>query len=279
MKKLTDFFFYSSFFISICAFALVAETYLLCRLPINWPVSFLIFFATLFLYNLDNLLPYKTAQKMLLTERKSWLLQHQAWLKVVVVISGLAALGLFIFLVPKIPLAFIIPVFLISILYSLPVFPGRNGKFPLRDVPFLKVFLIALVWAALTVWLPLLVDGSKMDLYQQILILRRVLFIFALTLLFDIRDKKKDTLAGTLTFPVKFGTVFTKFLSITALLVFALLVHFQEEGTVRWALEISAVVAVPVVYFTEEDRPDYFFAILADGMMLLQFLTVWAFMQ
>jgi hypothetical protein len=260
--------------------ALVAETYLLCHLPVNWSVSFLIFFATLFLYNLDNLLPYKTAQKMLLTERKNWLLQHQNWLKAVVVFSGVGALSLFIFLLPKVPLVFIIPVFLISILYSLPVLPGRNGKFPLRDIPFLKVFLIALVWAALTVWLPLLIDGKNIDsATKELLILRRVLFIFALTLLFDIRDIKKDGLAGTLTFPVKFGTVFTKFLSVSALLAFAVLVHFQEEGAVRWALELSAVVAGLVVYFTEEDRPDYFFAILADGMMLLQFLIVWFFIR
>jgi hypothetical protein len=158
--------------------------------------SFLIFFATLFLYNLDNLLPYKTGQQMVLSERKKWLLTHRKFLKAVVTISGLAAFMLFLKLLPHIPLAFILPVFLVSILYSLPFLPGKNKRIPLRDVPFLKVFLIAGVWSALTVLLPLLIAGENLDTeYNQTLLLRRFLFIFALTLLFDIRDVQKDKLS------------------------------------------------------------------------------------
>lgn len=279
MKKLTDVFFYSSFFISGCALSLVAETYLLCRLPFNARAGFLIFFATLFLYNLDNLLPYKTAQRMVLTPRKTWLLQNQSWLKGVTVVSGLAAAGLYVSLASTIPLKFILPLFLVSVLYSFPVLPGRTGRLPLRDVPFLKVFLIAGVWAALTVELPLLVAGKEVESPEIMLILRRFLFIFALTLLFDIRDRQKDTLSGTLTFPVKFGTVFTKALSTAFLLAFCGLIWFQETGAVETSLILSVVVAGLVVWFTSEKRPDYYFMILADGMMLLQFLLVWLFLR
>ncbi|HSI91391.1 MAG TPA: hypothetical protein VK927_09770, partial [Adhaeribacter sp.] len=184
MKKITAFFFYSSFFISLCAFGLVWETYLLTGLPVYWPVPLLVFSATLFLYNFDNLLPYKTGQQMVLSERKNWLLTHRKTLLGLVVISGTAALGLFFYLLPKVPLWFILPLFLVSVLYSLPVIPGRKGRFPLRDVPLLKVFLVALVWAALTVGLQLLVAGTELDQsYITGLLLRRFLFIFALTLL------------------------------------------------------------------------------------------------
>ena len=276
MKKLADFFFYSSFFISLCSLALTYETHLLADLPQNPKLLALIFFATLFLYNLDSLLPYKTAQIALLSERKKWLLAHQNWLKIIVVISALAASGLFLLLLPKIPLSFILPIFLISIFYSLPVFKGNNGRYPLRDIPFLKVFLIAGVWAALTVWLPLLVAGKEISFTTEgLLILRRFLFIFALTLLFDIRDTQKDRLAHTLTFPVKFGTVFTKLLSLFALLLFMGLVYLKETGSIRWALEVSAIIAAVTVSITTPKRSDCFFALVADGMMMLQFLLVY----
>ncbi len=259
----------------MCGLALTFETYLLANLDPDWRVLLLVFLATLFLYNLDNLLPYKTAQVQLLSERKKWLIAYRKFLKRIVFISGAAALILFILLLPQIPFTFILPVFLVSILYSLPVLKGRQGWFPLRDVPFLKVFLIAGVWAAITVWLPLLVAGKGISFSAEgLLILRRFLFIFALTLLFDIRDIQKDALANTLTFPVKFGTVFTKILSVAALLVFMGLVFFQETGAIRWALEASAIISGLVVLATTEKRPDHFFALFADGMMMVQFLLV-----
>ena len=215
---------------------------------------------------------------MVLSERKKWLLGHRKFLLAVVIFSGAAALGLFLYLFPKIPLGFILPVFLVSILYSLPVIPYGGKRIPLRDVPFLKVFLVALVWSALTVALPLLVSGESLSSsYNLLLLLRRFLFIFALTLLFDIRDSRKDRLAGTVTFPGRFGSVFTKALSGAALLVFTILVFISETGSVLPALALSAVAAGLVVYYAEEDRSDYYFAVLADGMMLLQFLAVWGF--
>lgn len=262
----------------MCALALTFETYLQAALPANREVLLLVFLATLFLYNLDSLLPYKTAQTSLLSERKTWLLAHRKFLKAIVLVSGLVAAGIFLKLLPQIPLVFIIPIFLISVLYSLPVFKGRNGWFPLRDIPFLKVFLIAGVWAALTVWLPLLIAGKPISFTAEgLLILRRFLFIFALTLLFDIRDTEKDRLAGTRTFPVQFGTVFTRMLSLSALLLFSLLVYLVETGPMFWALEASAVFAAITVSCTHPKRSDYFFTLFADGMMMLQFLLVYLF--
>lgn len=264
----------------MCGLALTTETHLLAGLPLNWPVLLLVFFATLFLYNLDNLLPYKIAQVTVISERKAWLLAHRGFLKLVVSCAGLAAAGLFLYLLPRIPIAFILPIFLVSVLYSLPVFKNSGGRFPLRDIPFLKVFLIAGVWAALTVWLPLLIAGQPIGFAAEgALILRRFLLIFALTLLFDIRDIRKDQLAGTLTFPVKFGSVFTKVLALTALLGFALLVFFTETGAVRWALETSVLFSAITILATRPNRSDYFFTLFADGMMMLQFLLVYLALQ
>ncbi|MBK0404298.1 hypothetical protein I5M27_14975 [Adhaeribacter sp. BT258] len=279
MKKLTDFLFYSSIFISLCGLALTAETYLVARIPLDWRVGFLIFFATLFLYNLDSLLPYKTGQQHFLSERKKWIFGHRRLLLGLAVFSGMMVVALYALLYQLVPFWFFIPFLVISIFYSLPVLPAAKGFIPLRDVPLLKVFLVALVWSGLTVLLPLLVSGAEIGLEElSRFLLRRFLFIFALTLLFDIRDLQKDKRTGTVTFPGEFGVPFAKILSFSALAFFMLLTLFQETGNERIALVLSAVLAALVVVFSEEDRPDYYYAGLADGMMLLQFLLVWLFM-
>ncbi|MFC5270713.1 hypothetical protein [Adhaeribacter terreus] len=279
LKKLTDFLFYSSIFISLCGLALTAETYLVARIPLDARVGLLIFFATLFLYNLDSLLPYKTGQHLFLSERKKWIFGHRKLLLGVAVFSGMVVLALYTQLYRQVPFWFFIPFFIISVFYSLPVLPTTKGFIPLRDVPLLKVFLVALVWSGLTVLLPLLVSGAEIgaeEIYR--FLLRRFLFIFALTLLFDIRDVQKDKRTGTVTFPGKFGVPFAKILSLSALAFFIVLTLFQETGHERIALVLSAVFAAIVVAFSEEHRPDYYYAGLADGMMLLQFLLVWIFM-
>jgi 4-hydroxybenzoate polyprenyltransferase len=279
LKKLTDLLFYSSIFISLCGLALTAETYLVARIPLDGRVGFLIFFATLFLYNLDSLLPYKTGQQLFLSERKKWIFGHRKLLLIMAVFSGLMVLALYTQLYQQVPFWFFIPFLVISVFYSLPVLPTTKGFIPLRDVPLLKVFLVALVWSGLTVLLPLLVSGVAIgpeEIYR--FLLRRFLFIFALTLLFDIRDVQKDKRTGTVTFPGKFGVPFAKILSLSALAFFILLTLFQETGNERVALVLSAVFAGIVVAFSEEERPDYYYAGLADGMMLLQFLLVWLFM-
>lgn len=276
LKKIIDFLFYGSFFIAACAFALVWETYLLLPAVPTFRLAALVFFATLFLYNADAILPYKFNQQEVLTAKKLWLLRHRTVLAVVVLVSFCGAAFLFFLAHQQVNFWFLLHLGLLSGIYSLPLFPGKEKKKPLRDVPLLKVFLIAYVWASVTVVLPALQAGETVW-NENILLLfaRRFLFIFALTLLFDIRDHTKDKLTGTRTFPGLIGIRNTKLLSLGALAVFAALVPFGLNPAQQAGLWFSAAAAAVVVLAAREDRPDYFFAGVVDGMMLLQFLVVY----
>ena len=99
--------------------------------------------------------------------------------------------------------------------------------------------------------------------------------MFALTLLFDIRDYNKDKITNTLTFPGLFGVPKTKLLSIILLGIFGWLAWQTETHATLLALELSNLAAVLVVLFSHEKRNDYYFLLLADGMMLLQSLLVY----
>lgn len=271
---------FSNLFIAACAFGLVCQTYLLLRVPIRIGLAALAFFATLLVYNLDGLLPYKYHQDVHFSEQKNWVMRHRSFLLTLIAISGLAAGYLFFRFVPIHQSWFIAHLVVISLLYSLRIIPQKNGGFmPLRNVPLVKAFLIAYVWSWVTVLLPLLSLGMPVFSAAGILFLRRFCFLLALALLFDIRDYRKDKLTGTLTLPGLVGIRPTKFLSLTLLGIFAGLTGQTESGPALPGLAVSALAAVLVVVFTHEKRSDYYFLILADGMMLLQFLLVYFFMQ
>lgn len=277
-KKVTDWVLYSSLFISACAFGLTALTYLLIGEEVEWRVAGMLFFATLFLYNLEVLLPGPVRPPVLLTEKKAWLVAHQRavwWLAV-----GAAGLAGYLFLTgsPAFPFLFLLHLFVISVLYTFPVMSRKYRYLPLRRVPLLKVFLVAYVWSALTVLLPLLYLGRDLGSPEHSwMFARRFLFVFGLALLFDIRDFTKDKAYGTLTFPVLLGIPYTKGLGLLVMFGFIFLSFVYTSTGQAIALLLSGVVSVAVILFADEKRDEYYFVGLADGMMLLQFLLVWFF--
>ncbi|QHL87865.1 hypothetical protein GU926_10650 [Nibribacter ruber] len=278
LQKLLDFILFSNLFIAVCAAALVWETYMLSGMPISLRLGVMAFFATLFVYNADSLLPYKFNQDVPLTPRMAWVQQNKLVLMAMAAISVLCVFALYWTAAFELSFWFMLHLMVVAGLYSIPVLPDREGYIPLRDVPFLKVFLIAYVWSAITVQLPQMEAGR--DLFATdslILFVRRFLFIFALTLVFDIRDINKDKLTETVTFPGKWGIKRTKQLAMLSLLFFAILLPASINWQVRLALGLSAGGAAWVVWQAREGRSYYYYLILADGMMLLQFLLVWLF--
>jgi len=221
-------------FIATCAYGLVCQTYLLVNLPIRYWLACLAFLATFFIYNLDGLLPYKFNQNVVISERKHWVVQHRNVL--LVSIGAAAVTALYLFLSYGQPHYFwlIAHLVIISLFYSWRIIPQKaRAPLPLRNIPLLKIFLIAYVWSCVTVILPLLA-GNKLAISWAVAVLftRRFCFLFALTLLFDIRDLKKDKITRTLTFPGLVGVANTKVLASLLLLVFAILTWHSENGSV-----------------------------------------------
>ncbi|RDC66017.1 UbiA prenyltransferase family protein [Adhaeribacter pallidiroseus] len=269
---------FSNLFIATCAFGLVCQTYLLLHLPVRYWQACLAFLATFFIYNLDGLLPYKFNQNVIVSERKVWLMNNRSVLLFSIGLAAIMAVFLFIRYGQPHYFWLIGHLVAISFFYSWRIIPQKNGvSIPLRNIPLLKIFLIAYVWSCVTVILPLLalaVDNFLLSTNVGILFMRRFTFLFALTLVFDIRDYKKDKITHTLTFPGLVGVFSTKVFASLLLLVFAVLTWYSESGSALIHLELSAGLALLVVWFSTENRSDYYFLIFADGMMLVQSILV-----
>ena len=271
LENLVGSVFYSSVFISCCAFSLVVETYLLANLAVSLPMASFIFLATLFTYNLSSvqsMLRYPFQQKH--RSSSAWSQRNKKPLAVVGVLSILAAAYVYVRYQLNINPWFLLHLAIISIGYTVPVVYKRRRIKPLRSIPFLKVFLIAYVWAVVTALFPLLDAGMQLWEAEALwLFLRRFLFILALALLFDIRDYSYDRVMHTLTFPVWMGVKKTKLLSLGLLLMYLLLIAATEQGAVLLALVGSAIGAALVVMFSSERKPRFYYMLLADGAMLL----------
>lgn len=89
-----------------------------------------------------------------------------------------------------------LPLALISWMYSRPFMFVGGKPFALRQVPYLKLFLIALVWTLMGVCLPHLWHDMTLNRTSVVLMLMRFMFILAITLPFDIRDGVADKVQG-----------------------------------------------------------------------------------
>lgn len=276
VKRATDAVLYSSTLVAAAATALTAATFLFWHAAVPFRLGALIFTATLFLYNIDSVLPYKYRQQAVLSERKLWLLRHRRGLFGLALGSLLVAAALYRADGWQPLTLFLSHLAAISLLYSMPVVRIRGRWRALRDLPLLKVFLIAYVWSAITVWMPALHLGRPLGApVVLVLFARRFFFILNLALVFDIRDYTKDRLSGTRTFPGLFGLRATRLLGLGFLLVSAVLLPPGVPASHLAVLSLPVVLGGLLIWFADETRPDYYFALLADGLMLVQFAVAW----
>jgi len=273
LRKAGNYFFFGNIFISICAFCLFWATCIRIQFSLPLGLGIWVALATFFLYNFDSLLPSKLRYHSELSPRKAWILAHRQVLAIAVVLAGL----LLLYLSWQ---AFVLAHFwllahlaIISFFYSLPVIPTATGFIPLRNVPLLKLFLIAYVWASVTVWLPLLAANVPVLTGKGwLLFLERFFFILPLTIIFDIRDVARDRTTATLTLPQLVGVKRAKLLAFTFLVGYLLVVFLEQEDTNQIALLLSGVVYAGVIALTHENRSEYFYTILGDGVLILPLL-------
>lgn len=260
---------YSSVFISLCAFALTIETYLLAELPASVPMAVFVFLATLFTYNLSSI-QSELRRRPMPKNPNTWWHKHKRQLAILGLVSIVLAIAVYVYFGLRLNIWFVLHLAIISIGYTIPVLYRKRKVQPLRRVPLLKVFLIAYVWAVVTAMFPLMDAG--VDVFAEkalLLFLRRFLFILALALLFDIRDYTYDRHTNTLTVPGLIGVKYTKLLSLALLFIYAVIVSATEAGTTELALLASTGAAALVVLFSSELKPRVYFLLLADGAMLL----------
>lgn len=238
-----------------------------------------IFLATLLDYNLHRYLTIIKPEGAT-SDKFKWAEEHLILIKILIISSFAGLVVVLFFLRTKI-LFLLVPLAILSFLYSFP-FPGkRNHKFHLLHLTGMKTFLIALVWTGATVLVPILFEVQSPG-YQKVLLLlaERFTFIFAIAIPFDIRDMQADAISALKTIPIVFGENIALKISKTALLLSLSLATFHY-------LEAKLIFIFPAYLFsiistyifinnkTLKNKPFYYHGIL-DGSILLQGILIFA---
>jgi len=278
--KLFSFLINSNIYISFAAALLAFETQIqLGMKPQLHPYVFIIFFATLFEYNIHRLILVLTNKDGLNHDRHSWIKKNPEQFYFVVFFSIIGFLASI--LLAKVQVLFALaPIGLLTIFYSLPFLKKIKYVFRLREIPFLKIFLISFVWSVVTILLPIIQSNITYDKGHILLMLiERFIFVFAITIPFDIRDMSDDRLSGLKTIPILIGQKKSIVVANISLLLFTIicLVHYPMYK-LTFILPGLILSTLTTLFFlnnkTLRSLYYYHYGIL-DGTMILQgFLVI-----
>ena len=273
LKKIADFFLFSNIFVAFCVVALCMSTELLLGYY-SYKISLFVFFATLFTYNFQRLVRMSMQGK--LSFRQHWLKENKFLLWFVTALSAIATVY-YSLSISYNSLRLLFPLGIIAFMYQLPLLFWKGRWWRLREIPGIKIFLIALAWSFVSVGL--LVEeyqiGWTIDVW--LLFLHRLCFIFAITIPFDIRDLKYDSLQLK-TIPAVFGEEKARYIAFTALGIYELLVIIQfifgEIMDVQdlIALLCSSAVTAYLLIKSTSDKGEYHFAFWIEGTSALMYL-------
>ena len=245
--------FFQSFWIGICAVAMLWQTCLLVgdALPSGWLAGF-VFGGTVFGYNFSA------------SPARRW----PAW--------GLGLAGAICFLkLPVIQQGLALAPALIWWLYY---DRRRAGRFGLRQFPAIKPVAIALAWTWVTVSLPL---PPTQWTGTTALFVGRAAFIFALALAYDLCDQAYDRRHGLMTMVLQLGPRQSLRLIDAALVLSALCVCLNVvlrvyAWPVALALLFSLLIARQVIrYLAPQRQWGDWRKVGVDGLMVVQLVLVW----
>ena len=267
--KILDFFVVSNVYVSFGAYSL---TWLSMRFyqveTIN--LSLYVFFSTLFAYNFTRLV---RVHPMLLeghSSRHKSIFKLRRLLWVICVLSGLTSFYFFREIYAPI-LSLLVVMVLISLAYALPVYNKGGEWIRLRDIPGVKIFLISIVWSIVTEGFPALISGNSIQLLP---VLERFLFIFALTIPFDIRDLRFDN-HELLTIPQYFGIRTARTIGVVALLLAELILAYRfffRDDFNLWgatAIYLTYELSAYLIYKSHPHLQERFVTMGVEGMSIL----------
>ncbi|RZL16257.1 MAG: hypothetical protein EOO89_11815 [Pedobacter sp.] len=281
LYSILDFLLFSNLFIAICAVAQGLITYHLLKIPPDKYVLAFVFFATIGLYNFSMLLAKPKKPEDSPYKRVRWIFSHHRMIISITLISMLCLVPLFLLYLSIESKLLMLFTGLVAVGYNIPFLTLNNQNIGLRNIPGIKLFLIAMVWAVSCVLLPImeLQHSHQLNIAPGdtlLLVFKRFLFIAAITVPFDIRDLFQDKLYALKTIPVMLGEkrayIFCQFLLLGYLLL--LLLFRQATYPDIAAVVLNLAVTGWLIFKSNIKKNEYYYFFYLDGTMLLQYVLL-----
>lgn len=235
--------------------------------------------STFLAYNAQRLVKTRYLPSYRTSHHSRWMTSQRKTLFLFMLLAAAGA-GVLALQLSKVSLVAMLVGGLLSGLYALP-FPKNIP--PLREWPYLKIYLIAFVWVAATALLPVLESEQAFDALREAatwgLFAERFCFLMALTIPFDIRDAGFDA-AELRTIAQRYGGRKSTLLALWWLLLSAL-AYFAFNQLEQWetALALLAYVLSGLVVYAHPlgraktgkknaSEEQGYYALFIDGLLI-----------
>lgn len=273
LRLLLNFYIHSSMHVALAVLAMTYVTLLELHLGPDRNLLYFVFFSTITGYNFVKYFGLARFHHRSLAN----------WLKVIQLFSLFCFLLMLWF---ALQLAFQtllwIGVFaLVTFLYAVPFLPRHlfmDHERNLRNIGGIKVYVIGVVWAGVTVLLPVLNDGTAFTLDVWLTAFQRFLLVMLLMLPFEIRDLQYDSLRLA-TIPQKIGIKNTKIIGVVLAVVFLMLEFLKDELTTKLIILTLAITLITVLFilFSNKKRTDYYSSFWVESVPILWLLLHFVF--
>tara|TARA_R100000935_G_C2791846_1_gene146345 strand:- start:95 stop:919 length:825 start_codon:yes stop_codon:yes gene_type:complete len=259
LKSLLNFYVSSSIHVALTVLSLAIISMLAFEISIDFNLCLFIFFGAITGYNIVKYIGIAGLHHLSLTKN----------LRLIQIFSFFIFLGL-IYTLFK--LSWDVVVFaslmgVITLLYILPFFGGGRN---LRALAGVKIYVIAFVWSGVTVLLPLIGNIELVQWDVLLEFMQRFLFVFALTLPFEIRDLKFD-MANLRTVAQIVGVRKTKIIGVLTLLTVFLLEFLKITSDLKSVISllIISVLLSNLIINSKIRQTKYYSSLWVEGVPIL----------
>jgi len=270
--SLFDTLLYSSLYLCIAAVSMVYLSSVLQDIPLSLLVCLIMFLVTFSVYNLNR----KTdeiedainhSRRYAFTKKYAKVLMNLSLATYIVAFVIAGMYGIMAVVITAIPLVN-------GILYSIPFLPRGFRYRRLKDIPFVKNFIVGLAWAVPVALLPVACTGRSLGEMTVAVGFFFFFLSFIDSTVFDIRDVKGDAETGVKTIPVILGIQRTRILLsvMNAMGIGIILVLCSGcLTTVETAIfaGIAMYVQSYIIFFNGAELSKVLYDLIADGQYLL----------
>jgi len=268
LKQVFDFYINASVHVALSVYALTWITLKEFHVPYEESVLYFNFFATITGY---NFVKYFGLAKF----------HHRSlanWLKVIQLFSLFCFVGLCYY---AFQLTFKTWIYIgvlggITFFYAIPFLPRNiflDSNQNLRQISGLKIYVIGLVWSAVTVFLPII--DNEITINSDVLITASQRFIYVLVIMipFEIRDLRYDSLKLS-TIPQRIGIKKTKLMGILLLMIFFFLEFFKDITNNNNVLVLAIIMLVTLIFvsFSKENQGKYYSSFWVESLPIVWWL-------
>ncbi|MDP5157822.1 MAG: hypothetical protein NWQ07_04505 [Flaviramulus sp.] len=273
LKQLFNFYIDSSIHVAFSVVSLTWITLLEFEIPFDFKILLFVLSSSITGYNFVKYFGVAKFHHRSLANRLRYI-QFFSFLSFIL-------MSYFIWQLQSITLLYILAFGIITFLYAIPFLPKRfyiDSQHNLRNIGGLKIYLIALVWTGVTVFLPLIENSFSLNDDVFLTAIQRFILIIVLMLPFEIRDLRYDSLKLA-TIPQKIGVRQTKIMGSLLLGMFFLLELFKNQTTYIAIIILVLITSLTLIFllFSKTEQRKYYSAFWVEGLPIFWLILLFLF--